>query len=107
MEHISLINHASALITHHAIRFLSDPWYQNSAFNDGWDLLYQNPENEIDTLLSQVTHLYLSHEHPDHFSIAFFKKYQTILNKNNVTIFIQKTRDQRIFNFLNSFYRMN
>lgn len=81
---------------------LSDPWFFGDAFHKGWNLLYQNSEREIHTLLEKTSHIWISHEHPDHFSVPFFRKYKDLIKDNNVEILFQKTRDGRVKNFLES-----
>ena len=46
-DEIKLINHSSVLIKHDEIKLLTDPWYNGSAFNNGWSLLYENSFKEI------------------------------------------------------------
>ena len=70
---IQFINHASVLVSGDDISILSDPWYQGNAFNKGWDLLHQTNDSEAEKILNRTTHIWLSHEHPDHFSVIFFK----------------------------------
>ena len=49
---LNFINHASVLISNKGIGLLSDPWYQGSAFNDGWKLIYENNDDEINSMLN-------------------------------------------------------
>ena len=72
---VEFINHASVLITYGNVGLLSDPWYQGDAFHKGWNLLHEFDDNEINILLDRTSHIWISHEHPDHFSISFFKKF--------------------------------
>ena len=81
---LQLINHASILIDHGEISLLSDPWYQGEAFHKGWNLIHELTDEEIITLLDQVTHIWISHEHPDHFSIMFFKKFGDKIKDRNI-----------------------
>jgi len=99
---IKFINHASVLIRHNAIFLLSDPWYFGTSFHEGWSLIYENKDSEIRKLLNEVTHIWISHEHPDHFSIPFFKKYNEILKENKIEILFQRTKDRRVYSFLTS-----
>ena len=80
---LQLINHASILINHGEISLLSDPWYQGDAFHKGWNLIHELTDDEIINLLDQVTHIWISHEHPDHFSILFFKKFGNKIGKTS------------------------
>mgnify|MGYP003655807813 FL=1 len=72
---IEFVNHASVLMTHGQVGLLSDPWYSGPAFHKGWRLLVETPEDKIAALLPRVTHIWISHEHPDHFSVGFFKRW--------------------------------
>ena len=95
---IQFINHASILIGNDEKAILSDPWYSGSAFDDGWSLLYENEKNEILKILSKTSHIWISHEHPDHFSIKFFNDYYEFI-KDKIFLF-QETNDKRVVNFL-------
>jgi UDP-MurNAc hydroxylase len=99
---ITLINHASVLIGDGNINLLSDPWFFGGAFNDGWALLYETPKEDIEDILGSISHIWISHEHPDHFSVPFFIKYAEIINKNKIEILFQETKDKRVINFLRS-----
>ena len=102
MTKITLVNHASVLIENEGFGLLSDPWYFGEAFNSTWRLLEENTEEEIDNILDRVNVIWISHEHPDHFSVPFFKKYRTRLLRDNVSVLFQETEDRRVANFLGS-----
>ena len=90
---IEFVNHASVLINYGKIGILSDPWYSKSVFHNGWRLLYENSEEYIERVLDNTTHIYISHEHPDHFNPAYLlteKIKNKIIQKKIVFIF-QKT----------------
>ena len=97
---IQFINHASVLVKNGGIKLLSDPWYQGDAFHKGWNLIHELSDEEILNLLDEVTHIWISHEHPDHFSIMFFKKFGEILKEKNIEIIFQDTKDKRVESFL-------
>tara|TARA_B100000900_G_scaffold395264_1_gene393469 strand:- start:2804 stop:4132 length:1329 start_codon:yes stop_codon:yes gene_type:complete len=101
MGTIKFINHASVLISDGKNSILTDPWYFGTAFDNGWSLLHQNSDSEIRDLLDEVNYIWISHEHPDHFSVPFFKKYLEKIKKNKISIIFQKTKDQRVKKFLN------
>jgi UDP-MurNAc hydroxylase len=64
---LTQVGHAGAVVAHDDVTLLMDPWLSGTAFNDSWSPW---PEPALpDTLLAQVTHLWISHEHPDHLSI--------------------------------------
>ena len=97
---IQFINHASILITHGEIKLLSDPWYQGEAFHKGWNLLHELSDSEIDNLLLNVSHIWISHEHPDHFSLMFFKKFGNKIKDRKIKILFQNTADKRVESYL-------
>ncbi len=97
---IEFINHASVLISKDGIGLLSDPWFNGQAFHKGWSLLAEQNSEEIRRLLCRVTHIWISHEHPDHFSINFFNQYAEELINNGIIVLFQKTKDCRVKNFL-------
>lgn len=99
---VSLINHASIFVSNGYKSILTDPWYFGDAFDDGWNLLFENKEEEILKILNQTNYIWISHEHPDHFSIPFYKKYFSVLKNNKIEIFFQKTKDKRVVGFLKS-----
>ena len=62
---ISLVNHASLLHEVGGLRILSDPWLSGTVFANGWELVHIDGTTVAD-LSPDV--IWLSHEHPDHFS---------------------------------------
>jgi hypothetical protein len=97
---IKFINHASVLVKHGDISLLSDPWYQGEAFHKGWNLIYELSDEEISNLIDEISHIWISHEHPDHFSIMFFKKFGKKIKDKNIQIIFQDTNDKRVESFL-------
>lgn len=97
---IQFINHASILISCNEVGLLSDPWYQGDAFHKGWNLINELEDSDILNILQKTTHIWISHEHPDHFSILFFKKFKQIILDSNIEILFQKTNDKRVEGFL-------
>jgi len=93
---IKWVNHAGYLIANHKTCILVDPWLTGDAFNNGWSLLSETAVTEAD--LHAVTHIWFSHEHPDHFSVSDIKEISTKCINLKHVIF-QKTRDQRVANF--------
>lgn len=70
---ISLVNHACLLHEVDGLRLLSDPWLSGSVFAAGWELVHMGDTTVAD-LSPDV--IWLSHEHPDHFSPADLKAIQ-------------------------------
>lgn len=63
---IEWVNHASFVTHAGSVRLLCDPWFEGSAFNRGWSLISPTvfPYERFD----DITHLWISHQHPDHFA---------------------------------------
>ena len=97
---IEFVNHASVLISHGAVGLLCDPWYEGPAFHKGWRLLVETGPEAVHDLLSRTTHIWLSHEHPDHFSVLFFKQYGDTIRDRGITLLFQEIDDQRVADFL-------
>lgn len=99
---VKFINHASVIISDGKIKVLSDPWYTGDAFHKGWNLLHEIKNKDIGMFLSDLTHIWISHEHPDHFSISFFKTFAQEIKDASIIILFQKTQDKRVYKFLTS-----
>jgi len=96
---IEFINHASVLISQGDVHLLSDPWYAGAAFHDGWRLLVEHEDDVVAALLKRATHIWVSHEHPDHFSVLFFKRFGEQIRTQGIKILFQNTRDRRVAKF--------
>lgn len=96
---IEFVNHASVLIGDGETSILSDPWYSGSVFHYGWSLLTETSEEYIEDLLRRTTYIWVSHEHPDHFSPAFFLKFRSLIQTLGIEILFQETRDRRVVDF--------
>jgi UDP-MurNAc hydroxylase len=63
---IEWVNHASFILEHDGVRLISDPWIDGTAFDHGWKHIVPTEFGHDD--FAGITHIWLSHEHPDHFS---------------------------------------
>ena len=97
---VEFINHASILISNGNKSILSDPWYVGTSFDDGWKLLFENEHQDISKILDKTNYIWISHEHPDHFSIKFLKDYNNSIKENNIEFIFQNTVDKRVVKFL-------
>ena len=97
---LKFINHASILIKGTRKALLSDPWYFGDAFNHAWRLLYENDPAAIAQVLDETTHIWISHEHPDHLSIEFLKTFKDQILARGITFLFQKTKDRRVASYL-------
>ena len=75
---MKLINIASAtvIVELNSARILIDPWLVDGEYYGSWSHYPKLDINRID--LDSITHIYVSHIHPDHFSQKSFQ----LLNKN-------------------------
>ena len=58
---LRFVNHASIIIRGKSKSILTDPWFFGDAFHKGWSLLHETPRAEIENILSQITHIWISH----------------------------------------------
>jgi len=94
---ITLINHACVKLALGDVVILCDPWLSGPAFNNGWDLLIKTPLT-LEQVMDGVTHIWVSHEHPDHFVPKFFSDIAS--RYSTIPVLFQETRDKRIKTFL-------
>ena len=82
---VKFINHASLQVTRDKFNLLIDPWYSGKVFNNSWSLIREGHEN----LQKNITHILISHEHPDHLHFPTLKylKSNNFLHPNCVLIF--------------------
>ena len=93
---LQFITHACVLLEAGPVRLLCDPWLSGPAFADGWRLLVE-PEETISDLAP--THIWLSHEHPDHFSPRDLRAVDRA-ERAGITVLYQQTADRKIEIFL-------
>ena len=95
---LHFINHACVLIEAGHTRLLCDPWLSGSAFHNGLKLLAPGSPTCVDL---QPSHLWISHEHPDHFSP---RDLLTIppSDRGRVLAYYQKTSDRKVTQFLSA-----
>jgi len=91
-SYITFFNHSCIELVSPDTRILCDPWFFGSAFGDGWSLLH-NKSHDINEL--SFDYIWISHEHPDHFSIPTLSSLQKPTN-----FLYQKTKDQKVKRFL-------
>jgi hypothetical protein len=94
---ITFINHACVKIETRGLSILCDPWLDGPVFNNGWLLLIKTPVS-MEELMKGVTHVWLSHEHPDHFSPKFLLDLAKT-HAGKVTVLFQRTHDGRVKKF--------
>ncbi len=90
------VNHASFVFQYDTVRLMTDPWLFGSAFNNGWDLLCETRFPMED--FHEITHLWFSHEHPDHFAPAVLQQIPETA-RQAITVLFQETNDHKVINF--------
>ena len=93
---IEFVNHASFVLGFAGRRIISDPWLFGAAFNDGWSLLCDHgfdPER-----FAEIDYIWMSHEHPDHFSPAVLRSVPEAIRRGTTVLF-QRTKDRKVVDF--------
>jgi L-ascorbate metabolism protein UlaG (beta-lactamase superfamily) len=93
---ISWVNHASFIFECADVKLICDPWLEGTAFNDGWALL--SPTKLCYEDFKDITHIWFSHEHPDHFAPQALKKIP-VRFRENITVLYQRTIDKKVAEF--------
>lgn len=93
------MGHASVLVEAGPVRLLSDPWYGGPAFNESWSL---HPQPKVpEDLFDGVTHLWISHEHPDHLSIPTLRSIPEE-RRAEITLLYQRHWSGAVFEWVSS-----
>lgn len=90
---ITFISQASMMVETEDCVIWSDPWLFSKSFNDSW-ALFPEP-NFSDDWYNRITHLWISHEHPDHFNIPTLKSLPKDF-KQRVTVLFQKNNSDKM-----------
>ncbi len=93
---LTLVGHASVLLEAGGVRLLSDPWLVGRAFNDGW-APHPAPAWTPDDV--DATHLWISHEHPDHLSVPTLKAIPSD-RRAAMTVLFQRSWSAEVVDFL-------
>ena len=93
---IQFVNHASCIFSYENINLMCDPWIEGKVFNEGWSLLAKSKFNYED--FDKITHIWFSHEHPDHFSPPIINKIDPFY-RSKIIILYRKTNDKKIINY--------
>ena len=93
---IKFVNHASFIIEHEDVKLICDPWLEGSSFNYGWGLISKTKMKYED--FKDITHIWFSHEHPDHFSPPNLIKIKKDI-RAKITVLYQETTDKKVYEF--------
>lgn len=93
---IKWVNHASFVAEFEDVKLICDPWLEGTAFNDGWALLSPTRFDYED--FKDITHIWFSHEHPDHFAPNILKTIPAEYRKK-ITVLYHETIDKKVIKF--------
>ena len=94
---VTFVGHASVICELGDVALWSDPWLRGEAFNESWTL-YPQPILR-DEEVARVTHVWISHEHPDHLSIPTIKGLSAERKAGIVALF-QKHYDTEVIDWI-------
>lgn len=92
---IEWVNHASFILEKDDVCIISDPWLEGTVFDNGWGLMSKTKLAYED--FKKITHIWFSHEHPDHFFPPNIKKIPAEYRKN-ITVLYRQTLDKKVVN---------
>lgn len=90
------VNHASFILSQGDVRLICDPWWKGLAFDGSWALLSPSDMRAED--LSTVTHMWFSHEHPDHFSPPTLADIPPEIRRD-IAVLYQRTSDRKVLSY--------
>jgi hypothetical protein len=93
---LTWVNHASYLLRAGSTGLLVDPWLTGTAFDDGW--AEYSPTSFGEAEVDATTHIWFSHEHPDHFSPASLRMIPESA-RARITVLYQPTPERKVLDF--------
>lgn len=90
------VNNASFILQSGSVRLICDPWIEGTIFNGGWKLLSETKFRYQD--FADITHMWISHEHPDHFSPPNLTRIPEECRRK-ITLLFHHTKDRRVLKF--------
>lgn len=97
--YVDWVNHASFVLRCGATSIICDPWLEGSIFKGGWSLISPTAFDYAD--FAGVSHIWISHQHPDHFSPTNLRKIDSETKKRIVVLY-QETDDKLVVSWLRS-----
>lgn len=94
---VTFVGHSSVICEVGDVSLWSDPWLKGEAFNESWALYPQPILRDED--VARVTHVWISHEHPDHLSIPTIKALPAERKAGMVALF-QKHYDTEVIDWI-------
>ena len=94
---LTFVGHAGLLVEAGGVGILTDPWLTGDAFNDSWTPHPAPVLRPAD--LARVTHIWISHEHPDHLSIPTLRSLPEEV-RARITVLSQRLLSDEVTTFL-------
>lgn len=82
---LNFINHACIQYIDDNLNVLFDPWFSGQVFNNSWALLKET--EIIKSRFKGITHICISHEHPDHLNFQTLRKILEVCDNVPTLIF--------------------
>ena len=89
---VTLIGHASIVVETDNAVIWCDPWLSGKAFNDSW-ALFPEPDFE-ESWYDRIDHIWISHEHPDHFHIPTLRSLPDVFKPRERLLFQRNNSDK-------------
>lgn len=99
MVDLKFVGHAGCIVRSGPISLLMDPWLKGGAFDGAWRQIV--PPQLPEEWLRATQHVWLSHEHPDHFSPATLAALPAEW-RSGATLYYQETKDKRVVSYCRS-----
>lgn len=93
---ITFVNHASFILEYQDVKLICDPWIEGSVFDNSWSLLMPSKFKFED--YSTITHIWFSHEHPDHFFPPNIKMIP-IEYRKQITVIYKETLEKKVLKY--------
>ncbi len=90
---IEFVTHSSVVFRRDPVHLICDPWLVGTAFDNGWALLSEPKFSAED--FASVTHIWFSHEHPDHFSPRTLAMIPEEF-RSRITVLFHSSEDRKI-----------
>ena len=93
---LEFVNHASVIYEHGDVRLIADPWIEGTVFDNSWAHLSKSEFTYED--YQNISHIWFSHEHPDHFFPPNVKKIPEEF-RSRITVLFKQTLDKKVAGF--------
>ena len=97
---VTMLSHASVLLKAGPVSLCTDPWFSGAVFNESWSLLCEPAVTA--TTLPPLTHIWISHEHPDHLHYPTLKAIPQD-QKDRIVLLYQEHFSSRMVRALRAF----